>query len=142
MRGEELQELIIAGIDGLSVDLKAVVTDKFRHDAGQVDDGNVRPDRSWQLVQGQLSLGSGFNQRTMRSVFEGWFYYSESDKTAPRIISDGERVLCFLPTIGAAMHPDIVGCTDIGDWIPSEDDVTGQIVCKVSWAVTYMVTGV
>lgn len=142
MRGEDLQDLMIAGIDGLTVDSPADAADHFRHDAGQTDDGNRRPDRTWQLLQGQLSLGAGFNQRTMRAVFEGWFYYAESDKTAARIIADGERVLCFLPTINGLMHPDIVGCSEIGDWVPQEDDVAGQIVCKVSWAVTYMVTGV
>lgn len=142
MRGRELQRLIIAAIDALEVDDKAQVSDRFRHDAEQSDPDVVQPDRTWQLVQGQVEPFGTFEARTFTAYFEGLFYYTDSPKLADRIVSDGERILCFLPTIGAAMHAHIMGCGEIGPWIPSQDEVSGQIVCRVTWAVTYFLTGV
>lgn len=142
MRGRELQELLIERIDGLEVDGKTSVADRFRHDPGQSDPSLPRVDRTWQLVQGQLEPFGTFEARTFTAYFEGLFYYVDGPELGARIMSDGERLLCFLPTIGAAMHPHIMGCGQIGPWIPSEDDVSGQIVCRVTWAVTYFLTGV
>lgn len=142
MRGHELQELLIASVDGLTVDDKTSVSDRFRHDPGQSDPSLPRIDRTWQLVQGQVEPFGTFEARTFTAYFEGLFYYVDGPELARRIMSDGERILCFLPTIGAAMHPHIMGCGEIGPWIPSQDEVSGQIVCRVTWAVTYFLTGV
>lgn len=142
MRGAQLQALIVAGIEALEVDDKAVDSDKFRHDEGQSDDGNVKPDRVFELIQGQVSPNTMYGAQALRTVFELRFYYADSSRLASRLISDAERVLTYLPTIGAAMHPDCYGCGELGDWIPAEDEVPGQIVCVVSFAVFYSLTGV
>lgn len=142
MRGYELQQLLVTGVEGIAVDDKTSVADKFRHDPGESDDGNVKPDRVFELVQGQIKPSFTFEARTVTSVFELRFYYADGPRLAKRLISDGERVLCWLRGIGAAMHADIFGCSEIGDWIPAADDVPGQIVCVVSFAVTYSLTGI
>lgn len=140
MRLTTLQDLIAAGVSALPVDDAATSADVHTRNEGESDQGQPRPEWSFDLLQGQIRPTTTFEARTLTSVFELRFYFADGPRTAVRIASVGERVLCFLPTINGAMHPEIDGCGEIGDWVPSEDDVTGQIVCAVSFAVTYHLT--
>ena len=143
MRGEELQDLIITGVEGIEPDDLAKFGDCFSYDDdGESDDGNVKPDRVFELIQGPLKASVTFEARTVTTVFELRFYYADGPKLRRRIISDGERVLAWLRGIGASLHSDFFGCSEIGDWVPAEDDVPGQIVCAVSFAATYNLTGI
>lgn len=139
MRASDLRALIIARIEALTVDDKASSADLFRHDADQTDD-EVRPERSFILVQGQLSPTTTFTALTVTATFRLQVYYADTPTVGDRICDDGERIIQSLHAIGAAMHPHITGTVDLGDWIPGT--ANDQVVCAIDFTVSYTLTGV
>ena len=140
MRGELLQQLLKERFARLDLDDMDTESDRLRFDDEQRDEGEPAPERCGQLMQGQVSFFGTWSSRTMISVFELVVPYADGPEVGKRIIGDGERILVCIAGIGASLHPDISGPQKIGDWVPTQDQATGQISCRVSFAIAYQLT--
>jgi len=140
MRGHELQAIVIARLEALTVDFSAHSGDRLRHDPDQTAD-EVRPERTFLLEQGQLEPSTTIVPGTLRTAMRLRAFYVDGPDVGKRIISDGERVLVMLPSISGNDHADIHGVAALGEWIPQQSRrVPAQIECTVDFIVSYRLT--
>lgn len=143
MRGADVYTLIESRMEDLEIDDAVDASQRWRLDDGQADDSNVRPDYTWELVQGQFTPSRTFDARTVRSVLQIRAYFVDGPGTGRRMLAAGERVTAMLRGLrDSDNYPHFWGVAEVGDWVPAEDDVPGQLVCTVDFACTYNLTGI
>lgn len=137
MRLSDLQALIIERLEAIAVDDPQSVADVFRHDPDQTDD-EVRPERSFLLLQGQISPTTTFGPSIQASTMQAQFFYVDNPGASKRVADDGERVLQCLYWLHT-VHADVQNVVALGDWVPGPGAQTSQIVCTVDFTVAYQV---
>lgn len=136
MRAHEIQKIVVEQVEALPVDFPAHAADAYRYDADQTDD-EARSEGSFILEQGQLSGLPGMTSTAMRLRM----FFVDGPEVGKRIVSAGERVRTMLPGISGALHQDLHGTSQIGDWIPSQSRrVPQQITCTIDFIVSYRLT--
>ncbi len=140
MRAYEVQDIVVARVEALTVDFAATASDRLRYDPDQTDD-EVRPDGTFLLEQGQLAPSTTIVPGTMRMALRIRAFFVDGPEVGKRIVSVGERILAMLPAITGEDHPDIMGVAAVGEWIPQQSRrVPHQVVCTVDFIVSYRLT--
>lgn len=140
MYGRALHALLVARFEALVPLDQAAVTDLFRHDPDATD-GEVRPNRSFQLFRGQLGPSESFTPLLVRRTFRLRRFYVDAPSIGDIIDDDDEQVMTTLYGFGAADHVDISGVVAMGDCIRTEGRAPQQLVADLDFVIAYTLTG-
>lgn len=139
MRGHDLRKLIISIIEAITPDFQATSRDRFVCDPDQ-SDTELRPHRSFVLIQGQLSPSTSFTTHQKTTTFRLVVYYADSPNAGDVILADGERIQTALWAVNGTLHPDISGVNQMGDWIPNQSSQPNMLEATIDFTVSYSLT--